>query len=198
MGILNENLTDKQELFCQYYIAETDFNATSAAKKAGYSQDTAQEISAENLSKPIIQARIKELMADRMARLKVTQDWVVNELKKVAGANMHDYADWNGDKVDLVDSETLTEDQTAAVASLNKTVTKDGGSIGFKLHDKVKALEMLGKHLKMFTDKIDLGGQKDNPIQAKYDYSKIPTEKLREVKDILSKARVDDSTDARD
>ena len=168
MGVLNENLTEKQELFCQYYIAETDFNATSAAKKAGYSVDTAAFIGAENLKKPHIENRIKELMSDRMSRLRLTQDWVVTELKKVAGANMRDFAKWNGDQVDLIDSEKLTDDMTAAVASLNQTVTKDGGSVGFKLHDKVKALEKLGQHLKMFTDKIDLGGQKDNQLPPQF------------------------------
>ena len=168
MGVLNENLTDKQELFCQYYIAEADFNATSAAKKAGYSEDTAKEIAAENLAKPYLQTRIKELMTDRMRRLQVTQDWVISELKKVAGANMKDYAKWNGDEVTLEDSETLDEDMTAAVSMVSQTTTKDGGSINFKLHDKVKALEKLGEHLNMFSKNINLGGQKDNPLHEEY------------------------------
>lgn len=75
-------LTDKQEIFCKEYII--DFNATRAAEAAGYSKKTARFQGSENLSKPYIQCRIKELTADRNERTEITADRVVQELAKFA------------------------------------------------------------------------------------------------------------------
>lgn len=59
-------LTEKQSLFCLYYIKS--FNATMAAIKAGYSPDTAHVIGHENLRKPNIKAAIDKAMAERSRR----------------------------------------------------------------------------------------------------------------------------------
>lgn len=53
------DLTAKQKAFCHEYLV--DFNGTQAAIRAGYSKNTAQEISSENLSKPIIKKYVQEL-----------------------------------------------------------------------------------------------------------------------------------------
>lgn len=50
-------LTPKQQAFCDYYIASG--NATEAAIKAGYSENTARSIGSENLTKPDIQSYIQ-------------------------------------------------------------------------------------------------------------------------------------------
>lgn len=67
-------LTDKQELFCREYIA-CEFNATEAAKRAGYKHP--RQVGSENLAKPDIRARISELTADRVERLQIDADWVL-------------------------------------------------------------------------------------------------------------------------
>ncbi len=72
-------LTEKQALFCLEYCAN-NFNATEAAKKAGYSEKTAGDIAAENLGKPIIQARIRAIQKNRMARLNATGEFIIKEL----------------------------------------------------------------------------------------------------------------------
>ncbi len=74
-------LTGKQELFCLEYLI--DLNATQASIRAGYSVKTAQAIGAENLTKPLIQARIAEAMKERSEKTKIDAAYVLkmsNEL----------------------------------------------------------------------------------------------------------------------
>ena len=73
-------LTDKEELFCNKYIAS--LNATQATIEAGYSEKTARQIGSKLLSKVNIQERIAELKAKRDKRLNIDQDFVVNNLLK--------------------------------------------------------------------------------------------------------------------
>jgi phage terminase small subunit len=79
-------LTTKQERFVQEYLIEA--NAAQAAIRAGYSAKTARFIGAENLTKPNIAAALEKARAERC---ELTADWVVDELRKIAGANMADY-----------------------------------------------------------------------------------------------------------
>ncbi len=74
-------LTAKQEMFCLEYLK--DLNATQAAIRAGYSEKTAKEISCENLTKPNIQSRVSQLMAERVEKTKIDAAYVLkmsNEL----------------------------------------------------------------------------------------------------------------------
>ena len=82
-------LTPKQARFVQEYLI--DLNAAQAAIRAGYSAKTARVIGHENLTKPDIAAAIEKAMAERAERTRLTADWVVDELRKIAGANMADY-----------------------------------------------------------------------------------------------------------
>ena len=74
-------LTDKQEMFCKEYII--DLNATQAAIRAKYSEKTAGVIGLENLGKPLIQARLAELMQERSKRVQIDADWVLRQAVKV-------------------------------------------------------------------------------------------------------------------
>jgi len=152
-----EKLTDKQEKFCQEYLI--DLNATQAAIRAGYSEKRADQSGYQLLSNIEISKRIQELMDKRSERTQITQDMVVKELSKLGFSNMQDYAIWNGSSVTLTDSNKLTPDQAACVSEVSQTITKDGGSIRFKLHDKKGALELLGKHLNMFKEQHEHSGE---------------------------------------
>jgi phage terminase small subunit len=142
-------MTNKQKRFCDEYLI--DLNATQAAIRAGYSVKSAADMGSENLRKPQIRARIGKAMAVQSKRTGVTTDRVVRELAKVAFANSHDVIDYDD-----------ARDDTAAVASVRvKTIpTKDGPGIEreVKMHDKLKALELLGRRCGMFTDKIEHSG----------------------------------------
>ena len=66
-------------------------NARQAAIRAGYSAKTAAEIGHENLIKPHVAAEIAKARMKRAERCELSADWVVDELRKIAGANMADY-----------------------------------------------------------------------------------------------------------
>jgi phage terminase small subunit len=156
-----KKLRPRQAVFVAEYLKT--LNAHKAAIAAGYSPKTAFRSGAQNMQKYAIQAAIEEAMANRAKRTGVTADRVVTELARIAFANMQDFATFDDRGVSLVDSSTLPRAKLAAVAEVSQTVTKDGGSTKFKLHDKLAALEKLGKHLGMFKD-ADKDGDKDGPV----------------------------------
>lgn len=149
-------LTPKQERFCEEYLI--DLNATQAAIRAGYSVNTAREQGAQNLSKLNIQEKIAELKAERSKRTEITQDRVVKELAAMAFAKATDYASVANNTVFIKSTAELTLEQQAAIVGIKQTQA----GIEIKL-DKSKALEMLGRHLGMFNDKMELSGAVSNP-----------------------------------
>ncbi|HEX2986138.1 MAG TPA: terminase small subunit [Caproiciproducens sp.] len=152
-------MTNKQKRFCEEYLV--DLNATQAAIRVGYSPDSASSIGSENLAKPEIRARIDKAIAEQSKRTGINADRVVRELARVAFVNPSDVI--NMDTATLKDD--AAEDDTAAVASIKvKTIpTADGEGVEreIKLADKLKALELLGRHLGMFTDKVEHSGTID-------------------------------------
>ncbi|MDB2135553.1 terminase small subunit [Enterocloster clostridioformis] len=149
-------MTKKQKRFCEEYLI--DLNATQAAIRAGYSPDTAKAIGCENLTKPDIRAHIDLVMAERSRRTGVNADRVIQELAKIAFVNATDVID---PKTATVKENALPED-TAAIQSVKvKTFGEDGLEREIKMADKLRALEMLGRHLGMFKDKLELSGGLD-------------------------------------
>ena len=150
-------MTQKQKRFCEEYLV--DLNATQAAIRAGYSPDTAYSIGAENLKKPEIRARIDKAMAERSKRTGVNADRVIQELARIAFVNAPDVIDLDRAAV----LESATPDDTAAISGVKvkRSITDSGETIEreIKLADKIKELELLGKHLGMFTDKMELSGK---------------------------------------
>lgn len=147
-------LTPKQQRFVEEYLI--DLNATQASIRAGYSSKTANEIGAENLTKPSIKEAIALAMAERSRRTGISQDRVIKEYARIAFANMKDFATWNKDGVEFTDSEDLSEDDAACVAEVSETeIETDYGTKRtkrLKLYDKNSALEKVGKHLGMFKE----------------------------------------------
>lgn len=144
-------MTQKQKRFIEEYLI--DLNATQAAIRAGYSPDTAQQTGSENLSKPVIRAQIDRAMAERSKRTGVNAERVVQELAKIAFVNATEVID---PKTATVKEDALPED-TAAIQSVKvKTFGEDGLEREIKMADKIKALELLGKHLGMFQNNVNV------------------------------------------
>ena len=143
-------MTDKQERFCEEYMI--DLNATQAAIRAGYSPRTAREQAAQNLAKLNIQNRIAQLQAEQSRRTGVTADRVVRELAKIAFANASDLIDPETASVKL----DASRDDLAAIQSIKvKSFGEDGLEHEVKLADKLRALDLLGKHLGMYNGTSD-------------------------------------------
>lgn len=146
-------LTKKQQLFVDEYLI--DLNATQAAIRAGYSVNDAKEQGYENLTKPHIQEAVAKSMAERSRRTGVNQDRVVLELAKIAFVKMTDVVDDHG-RI----KGTATDDDLACIESIKykESDNEFGGSVEreVKIGSKLKALELLGKHLGMWNDKLDV------------------------------------------
>lgn len=149
-------LTTKQKLFVDEYLI--DLNATQAAIRAGYSTHTAYSIGSELLKKPEIRAYVDKAMAERSKRTGINADRVIIELARIGLVNPDDLIDFGQAAV----KKDASEDDLKAIASIKvKTTTSDTSETverEIKLYDKIKALELLGKHLGMFTDKLELTG----------------------------------------
>ena len=147
-------LTPKQQLFCDEYLI--DLNATQAAIRAGYSPDSARQIGAENMAKPSIRAYIDKAMAERSKRTGINQDRIIMELARIGLINPDKLINFGEATV----RQDASEDDMAAIASVKvKTIPSDDGDIverEVKLHDKIKALELCGKHLGMFKDNLNI------------------------------------------
>ena len=150
-------MTNKQKRFCEEYLV--DLNATQAAIRAGYSTNTAGAIGTENLQKPKIRAYIDKALAERSKRTGINADRVIQELARIALVNPPDVID----AADATVKDGASRDDTAAILSVKvkKIPTQDGEIVEreIKMADKIKALELLGKHLGMFKDKLELSGQ---------------------------------------
>ena len=148
-------LTAKQKKFVEEYLI--DLNATQAAIRAGYSTESAKEIGCENLTKPNVKNEIDKAMAERSRRTGINQDRVLRELAKIAFVNPNDVINFRDATVKMTSEENL-----AAIASIK--VKEMPGEYGnatereVKLYDKLRALDLLGRHLGMFKDKIEING----------------------------------------
>ena len=139
-------MNEKQRRFGHEYIL--DSNSTKAAIRAGYSNKTAYSMGQRLLKKVEIQNLIAELRNDIEKTTNITVQKTLIELARIAFSDISDYLDINNGQVILKDLKELTKNQTAAIESIQQT--KDG--IKFKLYNKPQALELIGKHLGMFTE----------------------------------------------
>lgn len=190
-------LTERQARFVAEYLV--DLNATEAAKRAGYSEKTAYSIGFENLRKPEIQDAIQTAMAQREKRTAITQDRVLQELARVAFANGTDFArvvvreepvyalDEEGDlrqvvrrtqTVEIVDTAHVDPEKRAAISCIKE------GKHGIEVssYDKLRALELLGKHLGMFdTNSSQKSAGENNLLKAIQGTEEIDIDDLPEV-----------------
>ena len=157
----------KQKRFCAEYLV--DLNATQAAIRAGYSPASAGSIGYELRKKPDIRARIDKGIAEQERRTGINADRVLRELGRIAFVSAPDLV--NMDDATLKDGASA--DDLAAIASVKvKTIPGpmgDGFEREIRLADKLKALELIGKHLGMFTDKVEL-----NAVEAVQIVDDIP------------------------
>jgi phage terminase small subunit len=122
------NLSGKQQVFVDEYLK--DLNATQAAIRAGYSKKTAEDIGRQALRKAPVAAAIQKVMDERSKRTKITADYVLNGIKNT---------------IERCAQEEPVRDQEG-----NET-----GEYKFEANAVLKGYELLGKHLKLFTDKVE-------------------------------------------
>lgn len=190
------NMTEKQIRFCEEYLV--DLNATQAAIRAGYSEKRASEQAYQLLQKTTVQNFIQQRKADRIERTEITQDFVLRELMDMASVNATDYArivekhatvNVEGAEIQLYDSEgnpvmyrtvepVLTEELTEVQKKALAVIKKGRDGFEIKPYDKLKILELLGRHLGMWDKKTeaDIEEQRVRIEKTKAETSRIKGE----------------------
>lgn len=146
-------MTKKQKIFADEYLI--DLNATRAYRVAYPSvkkDETARANGSRMLTNANVAKYISERMQERQQRTEVTQDRVIRELAAIAFSKATDYAIVRGGAVYIKNTDDLSDEQVRAISGI-----KEGANgIEIKLNDKEKALELLGRHLGMWNDKLNI------------------------------------------
>lgn len=169
---MNDKLTPKQKLFADEYLI--DLNATRAYKVAYKSikkDETANVNSSRLLRNAKVSKYIKERMDERSKRTEITQDNVLKELATIAFAKVTDFVTIENGVVIVKDTKDIPNNLLPAIASIKEG--KNGIEISF--YSKDKSLELLGRHLGMFNDKLEISGTLNNPMEG------LTTEELKKL-----------------
>lgn len=144
-------LVEKQKRFCQEYIV--DYNGTQAVIRAGYSTNNPSQMAWELLEKPLVQEYFKALQSKQQERTGINADMVLQGLLRVANLDPRKLLDNDGT---LKPISEWDDDSALSVASIEfaALARPDGESIAKTIkvrnNDRMKALELLGKHLGIF------------------------------------------------
>lgn len=155
-------MDDRRERFVLEYLK--DLNGTQAAIRAGYAESGARTQASRLLADDNISDAIAAGKAKAAANLEITAERVLAELAKLAFSNSTDFVNADGTGIPLGD---LDRDKMAAVSEITfETYTEGRGEAAetlkrskVKLYDKRAALNDLGRHLKLFTDKVQVSGE---------------------------------------
>lgn len=174
-------LTAKQQRFVEEYLI--DLNATQAAIRAGYSVKTAEQVGYQLLQKTSVSDYIQKRIKDREKRTEITQDMVLQELAKLGFFDIRKLFGESGKPKDI----TSLDDVVAAsvvgmdIMDLFEGNGEDREFVGYvkkyKMADKIRALELIGRHLGMWKDKVELSGgiKHENPFED------LTTEELKKL-----------------
>lgn len=150
---LYKAMTPKQRRFVDEYLI--DLNASRAAKAAGYSEKTAYGIGQENMKKPLISRYIALSAEDEHGAAIMSREEVLRRLTQAARREQKEHivvttqkerSEYKPDETGKMRKQTVKEEVPEVVEIPTKNV------------DSNKALELLGKHYRLFTDKVDVTG----------------------------------------
>ena len=152
------NLTPKQQRFVDEYLI--DLNATQAAIRAGYSEKTAKEIGSENLTKPNIAKAIEEAQNKRAEQTQIDAAYVLKRLIEIDQMDVLDIMDDNGNVKPIKDWPKTWRQYISNIETISLE-DEAGWLKKIKWPDKVKNLELLGKHVSVgaFKDKVEHSGK---------------------------------------
>ena len=146
-------LTEKQRRVVVSYL--NGATKTQACIDAGYSDRSSFRV----FTNPEVIKEIKRRQHSMSTKSGVTADWIIERLKLIAGADLADLLIINDDGTGYPDLNKLTPGLKAALSGFESDSFGDVTKIKVKLSDKLRALEMLARHLGMFNDKLELAGE---------------------------------------
>ena len=154
----------RHELFAREYVK--DLNGTRAAISAGYGEKGAHVRASQLLRNRKVQGLLAKLTKKHADKLDLSAEKVLSELSSMGFSNMLDYIKATEEGSAYVDLSNLTREQSSAIQEVTVDAYVEGKGkharkvkrTKLKLVDKIRSLELLGKHLKLFTERIEVGG----------------------------------------
>ncbi len=154
----------RHDRFCREYIK--DLNGTRAAIAAGYAKKSAKAAASRLLTNVNVQALLAKLTKKHADKLDLSAEKVLAELSRMGFSNMLDYIKVTEEGDAYVDLSSLTQKQAAAIHEVTVDEYVEGKGkharkvkrTKLKLVDKIRSLELLGKHLKLFTERVEVTG----------------------------------------
>ena len=169
-------LTAKVEAYCQEYIKCPE-NQTQAAINAGYSHKTAAKFASQNMRDERVKKRIAELMEERNKRMRVSADYVLMRLVEIDQMDVIDILDDEGGMKPIAEwpkvwRTSLSAMDIATIKTTQASLQKENGEADLSVEDvehilkkvkwpdKVKNLELIGKHVDVnaFKERLEVSG----------------------------------------
>lgn len=161
-------MTPKQQRFVEEYLI--DLNGTQAAIRAGYGPRRASESARRTLKNLEVADAIAAGMRAKRRRAEISADRVIEEYARIAFADIAEFVRFGPDGMEILEVAALSKEQTAAIAEVTESKTQRGGTVRFKLHDKLAALNALARHLGMNAPEklalTDTAGADAEPVDA--------------------------------
>lgn len=150
-----DGLTGRQREFVENYCSDPQHNLYNAMLKLGVPEDQAKIEIKKVMKKPVVVNAIKKRMAQTLNRHKITRDMIIEEYAAIAFARPSDFYTFDEEKgiMPISDLSKLNDKQKAAIAEFSTKVDKDTGKryiTKIVLHDKLRALEALGRYAGIF------------------------------------------------
>jgi phage terminase small subunit len=162
---MTAKFTAKRRAFIDEYMV--DRNGAQAAIRAGYSAKTAKEIAYRLMDRPEIADAIEKRTEKLAKKAGVTAERVIEELAAIGFADIRELYDADGN---LLPINQLGDRVAATLSGIEVEVTRGGKGrtpsevLKVRRYDKVRALELLGRHLKLFAEQHEHGGIGGGPI----------------------------------
>lgn len=154
--------------FIQEYIILG--NAAEAARRAGYAEKWADRMGHALIENNRVKAEINRQVTKTLSHRDVTKKRILSELARVAFGSLDDVATWSKTSVKFIASKDLDRGAKAAIQEISQK-TGNTNERKIKLHDKVKALDTLGKYMNLDKGEVDEG---KNEIKLKYGFKRSP------------------------
>lgn len=171
------DLTEKEKKFIEEYLM--DFNGTRAVVASGYTENrkVAAVQAHQLLRKPNIQRAIAAHFSRRKKKFEKEEDRILEELRAIAYAQITDTCKWTKRGIKLIPSRKLKKKHVKAIAEISEVSTDKTTTLRVRKHDKLKAIELLGKHFGMWEDN---GNRESKPARGA-EFGRVQ-EALRRVK----------------
>jgi len=142
-------MTPRHRRFVEEYLV--DLNASQAALRAGYSERCSASVGSQLLKKPEVKEAVETALEARGRSMRVTSARVLLELARIAFADPTRIAEWGPKGLTLRPHDTLTPDDKATIQEI--VAFPDGGPTRVRLHDKLRALALLARHMGLLNDR---------------------------------------------